>query len=54
METFIVIRTERYAVEANSLDDARRVWREYETDGAFADDVEFLDGDSVVTEGEDN
>ena len=51
METFIVIRTERYAVEANSLDDARRVWRD---DGAFADDVEFLDGDSVVTEGEDN
>jgi hypothetical protein len=50
METYLVTKVERYTVEANSLDDAKRVWRDYETDGAFADDVEFVDTFTVVTE----
>ena len=50
MPEFIVVRTERYVVHAESLDDAQFVWRRFDIEGEFADDVEYLDGNSVITE----
>lgn len=50
MEEFIVVKTERYTVYAESLQDAQFVWRRFELEGEFADDVEYLDGSSVISE----
>ena len=52
MDEFIVTKTERYTVRAESLDDARFVWRRFETNSEFEDDVEFLDGANQFDEKE--
>ena len=48
MDEFIVTVTERYSVMANSLDDARFVWRQWSVEREFEDDIEFLDGSSMI------
>ena len=50
MEKYLVTETRRYEVSANSLADAQFVWRRFETHSEFEDDVEYLDGVSVVEE----
>lgn len=50
MEEFIVVVTDRYKVMANSLEDASFVWRRFQLEGEFEDDIEYLDGSSTFEE----
>jgi hypothetical protein len=53
MPKFIWIKTERYEVEADTLNDAVLTVRAFTIDGALADDVEYLDGTDEVKEMEE-
>jgi hypothetical protein len=50
MPEYIVEETNRYKVQAESLDDARFVFRQFTTESQFEDDVEFLDGQTEYKE----
>lgn len=50
MKTFVVVETNRYEVMAESLADANFVWRRWSIEREFEDDVEFVDGSSVIEE----
>lgn len=47
MAIFVVTQSDRYEIEADSLEEARALWREYEFDN---ESVEFLDGSTTFEE----
>ena len=47
MAIFLVTQIDRYEIEADTLEEARAIWREYEFD---RDCVEFVDGTTEFEE----
>lgn len=52
MAMFLITETNRYEIEADTIEEARALWREYEFDSDCVDShcVEFLDGTTTFEE----
>ena len=47
MAIFLVTQSDRYEIEADTLEEARAIWREYEFNSEC---VEFVDGSTTFEE----
>ena len=53
MPKFIITQTDRYEIEAETIEEAQADWRRNVVDGSL-DDYDFLDGSTTYEEKGDN